>query len=138
MADLTEFDSVSRLKFFIRRYIAILADRPEVFRVIVRESETRGPRLSWLSKTYLAPLYSLFTTLVESAQSDGKIKDIVPPYHLSQIIAGASYQFLASRNRMLEAYGVDVLSKEIRERHANAVLDILFTGMLTPPDNREL
>jgi hypothetical protein len=31
---------------------------------------------------------------------------------------------------MLEAYGVDVLTKEERERHTNAVLEVLFTGML--------
>jgi AcrR family transcriptional regulator len=130
MADLTEFDSVSRLKFFIRRYIAIIAEQPEIFRVIVRESEIRSPRLTWLSKRYLAPLYSLFTDLVEAAQADGKIKSMVPPYHLSQIIAGACYQFIASRNRMLEAYGVDVLSKEVRDQHTNAVLEILFNGML--------
>jgi len=137
MNDLTEFDSVSRLKFFIRRYIAIVADRPEVFRVIIRESETRGPRLTWLSKKYLAPLYALFTGLVETAQKDGKIKSIVPPYHLSQIIAGASYQFIASRNRMLEAYGIDVFTKEVRDLHTNAVLDVLFTGMLADPDRNE-
>lgn len=137
MNDLTEFDSVSRLKFFIRRYIAIVAERPEVFRVIIRESEARGPRLTWLSKKYLAPLYGLFTSLVEAAQADGKIKAMVPPYHLSQIIAGASYQFIASRNRMLEAYGIDVLTKEVRDRHANAVLDVLFAGMLTDSNRSE-
>ena len=137
MADLAEFDSVGRLKFFIRRYIAILAERPEVFRVIIRESESRGPRLTWLSKKYLAPLYSLFTGLVEAAQKDGKIKSMVPPYHLSQIIAGASYQFIASRNRMLEAYGVDVLTREVRDRHTNAVLDVLFSGMLLDHNARD-
>jgi hypothetical protein len=31
---------------------------------------------------------------------------------------------------MHEAYGVDVTSKELRERHADAVLDIIFTGLL--------
>jgi TetR/AcrR family transcriptional regulator len=131
MDDLSEIDSVSRLKFFIRRYIAIVAERPEVFRVIIRESETRGPRLTWLTKHHLAPLYGLFTELVEAAQSEGKIKSVVPSYHLSQIIAGASYQFIASRNRMLEAYGIDVLSRDVRDRHATAVLDVLFNGMLT-------
>lgn len=137
MDDLGEFDCVSRLKFFIRRYIAIVAERPEVFRVIIRESETRGPRLTWLSNKYLTPLYSLFTGLVEAAQADGKIKGIVPSYHLSQIIAGASYQFIASQNRMLEAYGIDVLTKEVRDQHTNAVLEILFNGMLTNPSQRE-
>jgi AcrR family transcriptional regulator len=131
MGDLAEVDSVGRLKFFIRRYIAIVAERPEVFRVIIRDSETRGPRLTWLSKKHLTPLYSLFTNLVEAAQAEGKIKAVVPPYHLSQIIAGACYHFIASRNRMLEAYGVDVASKEIRDRHANAVLEVLFAGMLS-------
>jgi TetR/AcrR family transcriptional regulator len=130
MRDLTEIDSVGRLKFFIRRYVAILAERPEVFLVIIRESDTRGPRLTWLSKQYLAPLYSLFTNLVEKAQQEGRVKSNIPSYHLSQIIAGASWQFIASRNRMLETYGVDVLKKEERERHANAVIDILFNGML--------
>ena len=131
--DLSDSDSVSRLKFFIRRYIAIIAERPEVFRVIIRESESRGERLTWLSKKYLAPLYKIFTTLVEAAQADGKIKSIVPSYHLSQIIAGASYHFIASHNRMLEAYGIDVLTKEVRDRHTNAVLEILFSGMLAEP-----
>jgi TetR/AcrR family transcriptional regulator len=133
MRDLGEFDSVSRLKFFIRRYIAIVADRPEVFDVIIRESASPGPRLLWLTKRHLNPLYGLWTTLVEAAQNEGKIKSMVPPYHVSQIIVGASYQFMASRVRMHEAYGVDVTSKELRERHAEAVLDILFTGLLTNP-----
>ena len=113
---LAESDSIGRLKFFIRRYIAIVSDRPEVFDVILRESASPGPRLLWLTKRYLNPMYSLWTTLVEAAQSEGKIKTSVPPYHVSQIIVGASYQFMASRVRMHEAYGVDVTSKELRER----------------------
>jgi AcrR family transcriptional regulator len=133
MRDLGEFDSVSQLKFLIRRHIAIVSDRPEVFDVIIRESATPGPRLLWLTKQHLNPLYSLWTTLVEAAQTDRKIKSMVPPYHISQIIVGASYQFMASRVRMYEAYGVDVTSKELRERHAEAVLDILFAGLLTNP-----
>ena len=136
MADLNELDSLGRLKFFIRRYIAIVAERPEVFRVIIRESETRGPRLAWLSKKYLASLYGLFTGLVEAAQADGRILSNVPSYHLSQIIAGASYQFLASRNRLLDVYDIDVFSKEIRDRHTAAVLEVLFNGMLTDPAPR--
>jgi len=128
--DLTEFDSVSRLKFFIRRYIAIVSERPEVFGVIIRESEAPGLRLTWLTQRHLNPLYSLWTGLVEAAQNEGRIKTMIPSYHLSQIIAGASYQFIASRVRMLEVYGIDVSTKELRDRHADAVLEILFSGML--------
>ena len=131
MADLAEFDCIGRLKFFIRRYIAIVSERPEVFDVIIRESASPGPRLLWLTKRHLNPLYGLWTTLVEAAQSEGKIKSLVPSYHVSQIIVGASYQFMASRVRMHEAYGVDVTSRELRERHAEAVIDFLFTGLLT-------
>lgn len=130
IADLPELDCVGRLKFFIRRYIAMAAERPEVFRVIIRESETRGPRLRWLSHRWLIPLYGLFTDLVEKAQNDGRLMADIAPYHLSQIIAGASYQYIASRNRMLETYGIDVCDKAQRERHANAVIDVLFNGML--------
>ena len=90
-------------------------------------------RLLWLTRQHLNPLYALWTTLVETAQTEGRIKSMVPPYHVSQIIVGASYQFMASRVRMREAYGIDVTSKDLRERHAEAVLDILFTGLLTVP-----
>jgi TetR/AcrR family transcriptional regulator len=135
MDDLAEIDSISRLKFFIRRYIALHAERPEVFRVIIRESDTRGPRLAWLSKEHLTPLYQQFSSVIENAQAEGKIKPIAPTYHLAQIIAGASYQLIGSRNRMLETFGVDVLAKEVRVRHANAVIEILFNGMLTEPSD---
>jgi AcrR family transcriptional regulator len=130
MRDLKGFDAVSQLKFFIRRYIATVSDRPEVFDVILRESAAPGPRLIWLTKRHLNPLYSLWTTLVEAAQIEGAIKSGIPPYHVSQILVGASYHFIASRVRMQEAYGVDVTSMKLRELHADAVLDIIFTGLL--------
>jgi len=130
MRDLKGFDAVSQLKFLIRRYIAIVSDRPEVFDTILRESAAPGPRLVWLTKRHLSPLYALWTMLIETAQAEGAIKGGIPPYHVSQIIVGASYHFIASRVRMHEAYGVDVTSKELRERHADAVLDIIFTGLL--------
>ena len=133
--ELIEADCVARLKFFIRRYIALVAERPAVFRVIVRESDTPNPRLTWLAHHYMTPMYKLIAGLVEQAQKDGRIKSIVPPYHLAQIITGACYHFLASRNRLLETYGIDVNTREIRERHCNAVIEILFTGMLTATDS---
>ena len=40
---------------------------------------------------------------------------------------------MASRVRMREVYGIDVSTKELRDRHTNAVLDVLFAGMLTFP-----
>lgn len=135
--DLTELDSVGRLKFLVRRYIAIVSERSEVFDVITREGETPGPRQIWLIRQHLHPLYSLWTKIVEAAQAEGKIKATVPPYHLSQIILGASYQFIGSRARMLEIYGIDVSTKELRERHTNAVLDVLFAGMLAGPPESE-
>jgi len=130
--ELVEADCIARLKFFIRRYIALVAERPAVFRVIARESDTPSPRLTWLAHHYMTPLYQLITGLVESAQEAGRIKSMVPPYHVAQIITGAAYHFLASRNRLLEAYGVDVNTRDAREQHSNAVVDILFNGMLTP------
>jgi TetR/AcrR family transcriptional regulator len=131
-AELVESDCIARLKFFIRRYLGIVAERPAVFRVIVRESDMPSPRLTWLAHHYMTPLYQLIAGLIEQAQAAGRLKTIAPPYHMAQIITGACYHFLASRNRMLETYGIEVNTREIRELHSNAVIDILFTGMLTP------
>ena len=131
-AELVESDCIARLKFFIRRYLGIVAERPAVFRVIVRESDMPSPRLTWLAHHYMTPLYQLIAGLIEQAQAAGRLKTVAPPYHMAQIITGACYHFLASRNRMLETYGIEVNTREIRELHSNAVIEILFTGMLTP------
>ena len=128
--ELVESDIVTRLKFFVRRYIALVAEKPAVFRVIVRETDKQSPRLTWLAHHYMTPLYALLAGLVEEAQKANRVKAIAPPYHVAQIITGACYHLLASRNRVLEAYGVDVTSSEILETHGNAVIDILFNGML--------
>jgi TetR/AcrR family transcriptional regulator len=130
--ELVESDCIARLKFFIRRYIAIVAERPAVFLIIVRESDMPSPRLTWLAHHYMTPLYTLVTELVEQAQKTGRLNSVVPPYHVAQIITGACHHFLASRHRMLEKYRIDVNTREIRELHGNAVIDILFNGMLVP------
>ena len=130
-AELVESDCIARLKFFIRRYLGIVAERPAVFRVIVRESDMPSPRLTWLAHHYMTPLYRLIAGLIEQAQAAGRLKTVAPSYHMAQIITGACYHFLASRNRILETYGIEVNTREIRELHSNAVIEILFTGMLT-------
>ena len=130
--EMVEADCIARLKFFIRRYLGMVTERRAVFRVIVRESDMPSPRLTWLAHHYMTPLYKLIAGLIEEAQSAGRLKSVAPPYHMAQIITGACYHFLASRNRVLETYGIDVDTPEIRELHSNAVLEILFTGMLTP------
>jgi TetR/AcrR family transcriptional regulator len=130
--EMVEADCIARLKFFIRRYLGMVTERRAVYRVIVRESDMPSGRLTWLAHHYMTPLYKLIAGLIEEAQSAGRLKRIAPPYHMAQIITGACYHFLASRNRLLETYGIDVDTREIRERHSNAVIEILFSGMLTP------
>jgi AcrR family transcriptional regulator len=134
---ISDLDSIDRLKFFIRRYIALLCERPEVFDVITREGETRGAGMTWLGREHLDPLLLLWTRLLEAAQTDGRINTSIAPYHLAQIIAGASHHLMASRLRILEVYGVDVTTGAIRDRHANAVLDVLFRGVLTSPTTKK-
>ncbi len=129
VADLADADSLSRLKFFIRRYIGLVVDRPEVFRLISRESETPGQRLNWLLKMYFHPLYATFNGLVEDAQKDGRISSQIPSYHVCQIIVGACYHFISSKNRMIELYDIDPTSREMREQHANYVIEALFQGI---------
>ncbi|MBL4801604.1 MAG: TetR/AcrR family transcriptional regulator [Emcibacter sp.] len=115
ISHLSEVDSLNRLKFFVRRFIALIAERPDVFSLIIRESEITGPRLDWLSKNYLNPLYSVVLGLVEDAQEEGVIKNSAPSYHIVQVIMGACYHFISSRNRMMAVYGIDTHSREMRE-----------------------
>ena len=127
--DLREVSPINKLRFFIRRYVNLMAERPDVFLMISRESESPGPRLTWLSSTYLAPLYGTINKLIEDAQASGSLKDDAPTYHVAQVIIGACYHFISSRTRMLEVYGIDTHSPEMRERHAALVIDALFNGL---------
>ena len=127
--DLADTDSLARLKFFIRRYLALLVERPEIFRLLVGESETPGQRLKWLLQQHLRPFYEIFEQVVSAAQKDGRIKSHIPAYHVCQIIAGACYQFIASRNRMIELYKVDPTTREAREQHATYVIEVLLSGL---------
>jgi AcrR family transcriptional regulator len=130
--DLQDVDAVSKLKFLIRRYIAVMARHPAAFQAIIRESQDPGPRLTWLSQHYLVPLYSIVTETIEEGQRAGRLKTIVPSYHLAQIIMGACYQFISSHKRMKEVYGIDTTSPEVIDRHASAVIEFLFNGILEP------
>lgn len=129
LKDLHEVSPINKLKFFIRRYINLMAERPDVFLMITRESESPGPRLTWLSSTHLAPLYGTINKLIEDAQTSGSLKADAPVYHVAQVIIGACYHFISSRTRMLEVYGIDTHSPEMRERHASLVIDALFNGL---------
>jgi TetR/AcrR family transcriptional regulator len=127
--DLKDLDSLARLKFLIRRYVNLWVDKPSLFLIITHESEKPGAHYSWMTQTHLEPFYASFSRFVEEAQNDGRIMANVPVYHLSQIIVGACYHFLASRRRMLTVYGIDPCSPENSERHADLVVEILMHGM---------
>jgi TetR/AcrR family transcriptional regulator len=135
MIDIEGLATPAKLRFFIKRYIGLMADRPSVFRIIIRESENTGPRFDWLVDTYLNRFTGMMVEMVEAAQVRGDIKSIVPAYHVCQIIGGACYHFIGSQLRMKQIYGVSVLSPEARKQHIDAVSDILLGGLLvSSPD----
>ena len=130
LRDLQDADSISRLKFFIRRYINIVAEKPAAFRLIIRESEIPGERFDWLAQRHLVPLYQMWAQLVEAGQRDGRIKDGIEPFHIASIIASASSQFVMSSNRLKATFGIETTTVEMREKHASVLIEVVFNGAL--------
>jgi len=129
--DLKDLDALSRLKIFVRRFVAFTAARPDVGMIIQMEGQNNTSRLRWLSKKHLRFSYGLIDGLINAAQREGTLKSTAPPYHIAQIIVGASYLFLSGSERLHQIYGIDSRSPEMLARHADLVIEALFSGLCT-------
>lgn len=130
MADLEGVDSVARLKFFVRRFVALLSERVTVIRSINREADAGGERLQWLGEIYFKPVIGLLLSEVQAAQSAGTFTREIPALNICQLIAGGCYHFVLNGERLHEMFGVELPASESRELHTNYLVDAMFNGVI--------
>lgn len=124
MYELREVSEALFLKLVIRHYLRWAAQYPFIVRFMIEEGRDPGPRLRWLIKSHISPIYQTITHLIESGQREKHIRpgSVLNIYY--QLMGSAMIFCLADEIKILA--GQHVLAPEFIEEHANSLINMLF------------
>ena len=126
--DLRDADPLTRLKAFVRRYVRFAGEHPAATRLMHNIGEHDDGELERLYETYLQPIQDRLGGAVREAQDAGCLKRI-PVQEVLIIVVGAAGHVFGRAAVYNRQSGVDVLSRDYIEAHADAVIDVLFGGL---------
>jgi AcrR family transcriptional regulator len=126
VAGLRGVDPVATAKLVVAEFVRFSAGHPQLHRVIMQECKSASDRLEWLVDTHVRPLFDATVAMLEPLVAAGSVRD-VPVAHLYYLLtgAGATMFVLAPECRLLT--GVDPFDPDEVDRHAAAVVAMLFT-----------
>ena len=122
-----DLHGIAALKAYTRQFIYFSAEHPEFYKVIFHEMCTQTDRADWLVETILRPLHDVFGGSQVSKASGKEEFRGIPSANISSIIIGASNVFFIHAFQMKKMYNTDPFEKDEIEKHADIVLDILFS-----------
>jgi AcrR family transcriptional regulator len=128
-ADLQDLDPLSRLKVIVRRYTSVVFENPARVRIILLEGLRNTERSRWLIEKHLRPSHEDSKALFDALRDSGIIK----PYSgltILSMLGGAVVTELANTYMVGDLYGIDEVNAEVIAEKADAIIDIMFTGIL--------
>jgi len=131
IGELKDLGPVERLKVITRRFITMSSSDPTLARIMMHESLARSDRLTWLVDQFLKRAYAEFDDTLRAGIEQGLIRDI-PLYAIANIIVNASSFIFACDALVDQVYGVDVNSPDRVDEMSDAIMAILFRGLLSP------
>ena len=133
--ELRDVDAATRLKIMLRRFVRISARYPALGQLVVHEGARGGPRLQWLVQTHFRQHYDVWDGLIESAQRDGSIKKF-PAWIITMMVTAAAASMFNFPPLIRESWGEDVFDEKNVETQADAIVEILFNGLLRDKKER--
>lgn len=118
-------DDTTVARLLVREFILFSAARPQLHRIITQESKADSARMDWLVERHVRPLYDRATGLFARLVDQGVLPDIAPA-HLYYILTGAGPTIFVLAPECRRLAGVDPLSTDVAEAHADAVVALLF------------
>lgn len=119
-----------RFVSMVRRYVWFNAQHPEFGRMILMEGSTAGPRLSWMINDFLRPLYHTLSDALKEGQQEGWAKPDMSVELVTFFLAGAASTTYQMPEAARELYGLDVHDEATIHRHADALVEVLISGLL--------
>lgn len=129
LLELRDAKPLDVIRIMTRRFILFSARNPHVGMIVSHESMIGGPRLAWLAKSMLKPVYEGIGTMLDVAMKNGDIKPL-PKANVIQALIGAIVQFYSAGPLMKALYGIDPLSPHCVQEHADVIMDIVFSGIM--------
>jgi AcrR family transcriptional regulator len=119
---------VDRLRELLRVYVRFCGRYPHLPRMIRLEGSDEVHEE--LHTRWLDRFIAFFRGIIEQAQASGALKP-VEPQHLYFVIVGAATEVFAQPSQARRAFALDLNDPAVVERHAQVVVDVIFTGLLT-------
>ena len=126
---LQDLDPLSALKVMVRRYTTVAFQNPWRIRILLLEGLRDNERSRWMVKKHLLPFHEDAKSLFENWQSSGIIK----PYSALTVLSmlgGAVITIMSNTHMVGDVYGIDELNEEELSEISDAIIDILFSGIL--------
>lgn len=121
------FEPRERMAEMIRAYVRYAARKPGLHKLMLQESSQSSPRLDWLVRMHLKPLYEVVVQELESLQELG----IAPPGDpalLFNLIRVSSGGMIALAQEIRDTSGLDLEVQGNVESLADMIVDLFLPG----------
>jgi AcrR family transcriptional regulator len=131
LGEVAALDPPEALGAVLHHFVRFTAERPQLSRLILKETAARGARLRWIVEHHLRPTFDAALALIRAAQRHGALPGIDPvsAYYLflgaatSAFVMGPAYQLLT---------GDDPFRADRRDAYADAVVRLFLPGHARP------
>ena len=130
--ELKDLDPAAQLNVMTRRFIQMSVGDPRLSQIVILESLARSERLDWMVRAYLKSGFADFDTAIRNGIEKGQIKDL-PLHVISNTLVAASSLTFCVAPLVEKGYGVDVRQPARFREAADAIVEILFNGLLAKP-----
>ncbi|MFB7312544.1 TetR/AcrR family transcriptional regulator [Streptomyces sp. NPDC056192] len=133
--DPTVTDPLEQLHRWIRRFLVLSADHPELVGLVNLEGREDSPRLAYIYDTYVATAMSRVGLLLEHLAEIGRIRPIpLRTFYFLVIHGGAASHTLVALAEHFDPAS-PLATGEVAD-NAALVADLIITGLRLPPDGR--
>ena len=123
-------DPESRLRFFIRAYVAFCARHPEVNRLMIQEGMDTDWRLEWLLDRVVRRWYVQVCRLFDDAAAAG-VAPSMSAHHFYYIVTGAATLMFSNAQEAQALSQRDPLNPAVVEAHAEALANLFVQRKTT-------
>lgn len=122
-----DLEGLALMKAYTRQYIYFCAEHPEYFKLVFHEMCTKTERATWLLEEILPNALNLYIGENKKIKDDKLIFKGYPVANISAILFGAANTFFINAFQMEQMFGVNPFEKAEIEKHADIVIDLLYS-----------